>query len=50
LKYVMYDTKTTNLVWSGMLEKTFKLSDDVEKIVLDATVKIFKKFPMKKVR
>jgi hypothetical protein len=50
LKYVMYDTQTTNLVWSGMLEKTFKLSDDVEKIVLDATVKIFKKFPIKKVR
>jgi hypothetical protein len=49
LKYVMYDTQTTNLVWSGMLEKTFKLSDDVEKIVLDATVKIFKKFPLKKV-
>ncbi|HEX6890582.1 MAG TPA: DUF4136 domain-containing protein [Chryseolinea sp.] len=49
LKYVMYDTQSTNLVWSGMLEKTFKLSDDVEKIVLDATVKIFKKFPLKKV-
>jgi hypothetical protein len=48
LKYVMYDTQSTNLVWSGMLEKTFKLSDDVEKIVLDATVKIFKKFPVKK--
>jgi hypothetical protein len=50
LKYVMYDTHTGKLAWSGMLEKTFELSDDVEKIVLDATVKIFKKFPMKKVR
>jgi hypothetical protein len=50
LKYVMFDTHTGKLAWSGMLEKTFKLSDDVEKIVLDATVKIFKKFPMKKVR
>jgi len=50
LEYVMYDTHSTNLVWSGMLEKTFKLSDDVEKIILDATVKIFKKFPVKKVK
>ena len=50
LKYVMFDTHTGKLAWSGMLEKTFKLSDDVEKIVLDATAKIFKKFPMKKAR
>ena len=50
LEYVMYDTHSTNLVWTGMLEKTFTLSDDVEKIILDATVKIFKKFPVKKVK
>ncbi|HMG93234.1 MAG TPA: DUF4136 domain-containing protein [Chryseolinea sp.] len=49
LKYVMFDTHTGKLAWSGMLEKTFELTEDVEKIVLDATVKIFKKFPIKKV-
>ena len=49
LKYVMFDTHTGKLAWSGMLEKTFELTEDVEKIVLDATVKIFKKFPLKKV-
>ena len=48
LKYVMYDTQTGNLVWSGMVEKTFKLSDDVEKLLVDNTVRIFKKFPVKK--
>jgi hypothetical protein len=48
LKFVMYDTQTGHLVWSGMVEKTFKLSDDVEKLIVDNTVKIFKKFPLKK--
>ena len=48
LKYAMYDTKTRNLVWTGMVEKTFKPSDDVEKIILDYTAKIFKKYPIKK--
>ena len=48
LKYAMYDTETKKLVWSGMVEKTFKLSDDIEKIIGDYTVKIFKKYPVKK--
>jgi len=48
LKYVMYDTKTSNMVWTGMVEKRFKLTDDVEKIISDYTIKIFKKYPMKK--
>ena len=47
LKYVMYDTQTRKLVWSGMVEKTFKLTDDIEKIIGDYTVKIFKKYPVK---
>lgn len=47
LKYVMYDTETGNMVWSGMVEKTFKMSDDIEKIISDYTIKIFKKYPMK---
>lgn len=48
LKFVMYDTQTGNLVWSGTVEKKFKLSDDVEKLLVDNTVKIFKKYPVKK--
>jgi hypothetical protein len=47
LKYVMYDTKTGKLVWTGMVEKTFNLTDDIEKIISDYTVKIFKKYPVK---
>ena len=47
LKYVMYDTETRKLIWSGMVEKTFKLTDDIEKIIGDYTVKIFKKYPVK---
>lgn len=48
LKYVMFDTETKEMVWTGMVEKRFKLSDDVEKIIGDYTVKIFKKYPLKK--
>src|SRR4051812_34652121 len=48
LKFVMYDTRTGDMVWTGMVEKTFKLTDEVEKIVVDYTVKIFKKYPVKK--
>jgi hypothetical protein len=47
LKFVMYDTETRKLVWSGMVEKTFKLTDDIEKIIGDYTIKIFKKYPVK---
>jgi hypothetical protein len=48
MKFVMYDTKTQKMVWSGMAEKTFKMSDDLEKMVMDYTAKIFKKYPIKK--
>jgi hypothetical protein len=48
LKFVMYDTETKKMVWSGMANKEFKLTDDVEKLVMDYTVKIFKKYPVKK--
>jgi hypothetical protein len=48
LKYVMFDTETREMVWTGMVEKRFKLTDDVEKIIADYTVKIFKKYPVKK--
>ena len=47
LKYAMYDTQTGKMVWSGMAEKTFELTDDIEKIIGDYTVKIFKKYPVK---
>lgn len=48
LKFVMYDTETRKLVWSGMANKNFKMTDDIQKIVMDYTVKIFKKYPVKK--
>ena len=50
MKFVMYDTETKKLVWSGMVSKKFKMSDDVEKIIMDYTVKIFKKYPVKKIK
>lgn len=48
MKFVMYDTQTKKMVWSGMANKTFKMSDDLEKIVMDYTTKVFKKYPIKK--
>jgi hypothetical protein len=50
LKYVMYDTETGKMVWSGEATKTFKLSDDIMKIISDYTIRIFKKYPIKKSR
>lgn len=50
LKFVMYDTGTKKIVWTGMANKQFKLTDDVEKIIMDYTAKIFKKYPVKKSR
>jgi hypothetical protein len=50
LKYAMYDTETRKLVWSGMANKTFKFTDDVQQLVMDYTAKIFKKYPVKKSR
>jgi hypothetical protein len=48
LKYSMYDTQTKKLVWSGSVEKTFSMADDIEKILADYTTRIFKKLPIKK--
>lgn len=48
LKYAMFDTATREMVWTGMVEKQFKLHDDVEKLIADYTVKIFKKYPVRK--
>lgn len=47
LKYMMYDTGTGKLVWSGMVHKSFKMSDDIQKLLRDNTVAIFKKYPVK---
>lgn len=47
LSYAMYDTQTAKLVWAANEEKTFKMSDDLQKIIEDATKKIFKKLPIK---
>jgi len=48
LEYMMFDTGTGKVVWSGMVEKKFKLTDDIEKLIGDYTAKIFKKYPVKK--
>jgi hypothetical protein len=48
LAYSIYDTNTGKLIWTGKAEKKFKPSDDIAKIIHDYTVKIFKKYPVKK--
>jgi len=50
LKFAMYDTDSKKLAWTGMANKQFKLSDDIQKIIIDYTAKIFKKYPIKKPR
>ena len=50
LGYSMYDTKTGKLVWTSKAEKQFNMSDDIANIIEDYTVKIFKKYPVKKSR
>jgi len=50
LKFAMYDTDSKKLIWTGMANKKFKLSDDIQKIIMDYTVKIFKKYPVKKTK
>jgi hypothetical protein len=47
LSYTMYDTQTTKMVWAANAEKSFKMTDDLQKIIGDATKKIFKKIPIK---
>jgi len=48
LAYSIYDTNTGKLVWTCKAEKQFKMSDDIAKIINDYTIKIFKKYPLKK--
>ncbi|HEY5826421.1 MAG TPA: DUF4136 domain-containing protein [Cyclobacteriaceae bacterium] len=48
LQYTMYDAQTAQLIWSAHLTKSFKMADDIEKILKEGTEKIFKKFPVKK--
>jgi hypothetical protein len=48
LKYAMYDAQTRQLIWSAQMEKTFKMADDIEKMIKEGTEKIFKKSPLKK--
>jgi hypothetical protein len=50
LQFAMYDTQTRKQVWSGTANKTFKLTDDIQELVMEYTVKIFKKYPQKKSR
>jgi hypothetical protein len=47
MKYVMYDAETGKMIWNGMVEKKFKMSDDIQKLIGDYTVKIFKTYPVK---
>ena len=47
LMYVMYDTSTGKLVWSGKVEKKFHMSDDIQRMINDYTKRIFKKLPIK---
>lgn len=48
LKYMMYDASSGKIVWSGLVNKTFKPTDDIEDLIADYTAKIFKKFPRKR--
>lgn len=48
--YSMYDARTGKLLWNGSISKTFKLSDDIAKIIEDYTIRIFTKYPVKKSR
>ena len=47
LLYATYDSGSKRLVWSGRVEKEFKMSDDIQKMIFDYTKMIFKKLPIK---
>jgi hypothetical protein len=47
LSYAMYDAETAKLIWSGRVDKSFKPSDDLQKIITYNTSLIFKKYPVK---
>ena len=43
----MYDAETGKLVWKGGDKKNFTMTDDIQKIIMTSTKKIFKKLPVK---
>ena len=47
LIFDMYNAKTGKIVWTGSINKKFKATEDVNKLINDYTIKIFKKFPIK---
>lgn len=50
LVYEMYDTRTGKLVWRGGTSKSFDLEDDIQKLIAEATKKVFKKLPKKELK
>ncbi|HZX73406.1 MAG TPA: DUF4136 domain-containing protein, partial [Cyclobacteriaceae bacterium] len=48
LGFAMYDARTQKLLWLAKAEKTFSMAEDIQKIIGDVTVRIFKKLPVKK--
>ena len=48
LLYAMYEASNRKLVCTGRVQTKFKMSDDIQKLISNYTVKIFKKFPVKK--
>jgi hypothetical protein len=47
LVYEMYDSRTGKLLWKGGDKKNFTMSDDIQKIIVSSTKKIFKRLPVK---
>lgn len=47
LSYAMYDAESAKLIWSGRVEKSFKATEDVQKLITYNTKQIFKKLPIK---
>lgn len=48
LSFAMFDSQTRKMVWTGKVEKTFSMADDIQQIIGDGTKRIFKKLPVKK--
>ncbi|HWA33661.1 MAG TPA: DUF4136 domain-containing protein [Cyclobacteriaceae bacterium] len=47
LTYAMYDAQSGKLIWTARGEETFRMADDVQKIIGTVTKKMFKKLPVK---
>lgn len=47
LTYAMYDAQSGKLIWTAKGEQTFKMADDVQKVIGTVTKKMFKKLPIK---